>query len=51
MELKDIYREFQACYTIPEKIVFLEELSRLNLPYYINYEGLIKAWTLEAGGH
>ena len=50
MELQDLYREFQGLMTASEKVSYLEEMSRLNLPYYINWQGLIDAWKAVAAG-
>jgi hypothetical protein len=44
MQLEDLYREFQGLDSIYEKIEWLQEMSRINLPYDINWDGLIRAW-------
>jgi hypothetical protein len=47
MNLADIYREFQGIESIPEKIQYLRDSSWQGLPFDINWEGLIQAWTNE----
>lgn len=44
MQLEDLYREFQGLYSIHEKIEWLRDMSRLNLPFDINWQGLIWKW-------
>lgn len=44
MDLISIYKDFQKLETVAEKVTFLKSLETLNLPYEINYLGLIAAW-------
>ena len=44
MELQDLYREFQSTYSVAEKIEWLRTMERMNLPYDINWQGLIDGW-------
>ena len=44
MDLTSIFRDFRALETVTEKVTFLKQLAKFNLPYDINYEALIAAW-------
>ena len=47
LSIESFYAEFQSLESVYDKIAFLKEMSEMRLPYYINYEGLIAAWTKE----
>jgi hypothetical protein len=44
MDLPYIYATFKALETVSEKVTFIKELETLNLPYEINFAGLVAAW-------
>ena len=44
MELSYIYATFKALETVTEKVTYIKELETLNLPYEINFSGLVAAW-------
>ena len=48
MDKQFIFDAFDELETVWDKIQFLEDLSRMNLPYDINYEALIAAWEVRA---
>jgi hypothetical protein len=48
MELQDLYKEFQGTYSVAEKIEYLRTMERMNLPYDINWQGLIDGWLAAA---
>jgi hypothetical protein len=48
MDKQFIFDAFDELETVWDKIQFLKELQRMNLPYDINYEALIAAWEIRA---
>ena len=48
MDKQFIFDAFDELETVWDKIQFLKELQRMNLPYDINYEALIAAWETRA---
>jgi len=46
MDKEYIFAEFKKLETVWDKIEFLKDLQKLNLPYDINYEALIASWEL-----
>ena len=40
-----IFEAFKALETCAAKVEYLQGLAKLNLPYEINYDNLILAWT------
>ena len=44
LSLDYIYKKFQELDNINDKIVYLHELSNINLSYDINFDNLIQAW-------
>ena len=48
MDKQFIFDAFDELETVWDKIQFLKDLSRMNLPYDINYEALIAAWEVRA---
>ena len=44
MTLDYIFETFKALDSAEAKVEYLVGLAKLNLPYDINYEALIKAW-------
>jgi hypothetical protein len=48
MTLAYIYATFQGLASVTDKIAYLRELERLNLPYDLNYSSLIAAWEAQA---
>jgi len=48
MDKQFIFDAFDELETVWDKIQFLKDLSRMNLPYAINYEALIAAWEVRA---
>jgi len=44
MDKQFIFDAFDELETVWDKIQFLKELQRMNLPYDINYDALIAAW-------
>ena len=46
MDKEYIFAEFKKLETVWDKIEFLKDLQKLNLPYDINYEALIAVWEL-----
>jgi len=48
MDLAYIFESFRALETVWDKIEYLKDLQKLNLPYDINYEALIAAWESRA---
>jgi len=48
MDKAYIFETFKTFETVQDKIDYLRELQTLNLPYDINYEALITAWSLRA---
>jgi hypothetical protein len=48
MDKQFIFDAFDELETVWDKIQFLKDLSRMNLPYGINYEALIAAWEVRA---
>ena len=45
ISIESFYVEFQSLDSVYDKIAFLKKMSQMKLPYYINYDGLIAAWT------
>lgn len=48
MTLEYLYSAFQALESIEDKVKFLQEMAKLDLPYDINWDNTIKAWLAEA---
>jgi len=48
MDKQFIFDAFDELETVWDKVKFLKELQRMNLPYDINYEALIAAWEVRA---
>jgi hypothetical protein len=46
MTIEYIFESFRALETVAEKVAYLQELETLALPYEINYEALIRAWSV-----
>lgn len=44
MDKEYIFSEFKKLDSVWDKIQYLKDLQKLNLPYDINYEALIAAW-------
>jgi hypothetical protein len=44
MSLDYIYASFQALTSIEDKVKFLQEMDKLDLPYEINWQNLVNAW-------
>lgn len=45
MTLDYIYKEFQNLKSKKDKVLFLEELKGMNLPFWINWDNVIAAWS------
>jgi len=43
-----LFETFKALNTVEAKVEFLRSIAKLNLPYDINYENLIKVWESQA---
>ena len=44
MDKQYIFESFRAVESVWDKVQFLRDLQKMNLPYDINYEALIAAW-------
>ena len=44
MSKEYIFESFKNLQTSEEKVEYLKQLQKLNLPYDINYENLINYW-------
>lgn len=46
MDKQFIFDAFDELDTVWDKIQFLKDLQKMNLPYDINYDALIAAWEI-----
>ena len=46
MDKQFIFDAFDELETVHDRIEFLKDIQKLNLPLDINYEALINAWTI-----
>ena len=45
MDKQFIFDAFDELESVFDKVQFLKDLQKMNLPYDINYEALIAAWS------
>jgi hypothetical protein len=48
MTLEYLYSSFKALETVEDKVKFLEDMAKLDLPYEINWNSLVQAWLSQA---
>lgn len=48
MDKQFIFDAFKELETVWDKIQFLKDIQKMNLPYDINYETLIEVWETRA---
>jgi hypothetical protein len=48
MDKQFLFDAFDELETVWDKIQFLKDLQKMNLPYDINYDALIAAWEVRA---